>query len=163
MEIRDARPEEFDEIANLTLEAHREYDEVLAPEEWEKMQTGIAKVKGWHGECEVIVAEADGSLAGSVAYFAPGTSRVKHFPQDWASIRLLAVHPAHRGQRIGRLLTQECIRRARRDGTERIGLHTGKSMRAARKLYESMGFEAYRELPPMFGVPYTVYSMGLAD
>jgi ribosomal protein S18 acetylase RimI-like enzyme len=57
------------------------------------------------------------------------------------------------------LLTEECFRRARRDGAPKIDLHTEEHMRAARMLYERMSFEPYRELPPMFGFPYRVCSL----
>lgn len=141
----------------IELQAHREYESVLAPEEWDRLRTNLAKVEDWAGRHAVIVAENEGSLAGCVAYFPPGASLVGHFPPDWASIRLLAVRPSHRGRGIGRMLTEECIRSARRDGAPKIGLHTGEHMSAARTLYERLGFEPYSEMPPMFGFPYRVY------
>jgi ribosomal protein S18 acetylase RimI-like enzyme len=35
---------------------------------------------------------------------------------------------------------EECVRRARRAGADALGLHTSRSMRAAIRLYERMGF-----------------------
>lgn len=158
MRIRDARAEEFGGISRLQLEAHREYKRVLLPEEWDRLQSGLAKVEGWADRHDMIVAETDdGVLAGAVAYFPPGASLVAHFPPEWASIRLLAVRPSHRDRGVGRLLTEECIRRATVDGAPEIGLHTGEHMATARFLYEKIGFKPYRELRPIFGFPYRVY------
>ena len=54
--------------------------------------------------------------------------------------RLLGVHPDARGRGIGRLLTEECLRRARRAGRGAMGLHTTQPMAIARTMYERMGF-----------------------
>jgi ribosomal protein S18 acetylase RimI-like enzyme len=45
-----------------------------------------------------------------------------------------------RGSGVGRLLVEDCIRRARRAGVRELGLHTSRSMTVARALYERMGF-----------------------
>ena len=54
--------------------------------------------------------------------------------------RLLAVHPEARGRGLGRLLTEECIRRARASGRDAVGLHTTQLMNVARAMYERIGF-----------------------
>ena len=41
---------------------------------------------------------------------------------------------------IGGALVDECVRRARATGASVLGLHTSRSMRAAMRLYERMGF-----------------------
>ena len=48
--------------------------------------------------------------------------------------------PIRRGRGIGRLLTEECIRRARAAACPAIGLHTTELMAVARAMYERMGF-----------------------
>jgi ribosomal protein S18 acetylase RimI-like enzyme len=50
------------------------------------------------------------------------------------------VAPEARGRGIGRLLTEECIRRARAGGRTAVGLHTTEFMAVARSMYERMGF-----------------------
>ena len=62
------------------------------------------------------------------------------WPATWAGFRLLAVHPDARGRGVGRLLTEECIRRARETGRAAVGLHTTMLMNVARAMYERMGF-----------------------
>ncbi|HEX8042850.1 ribosomal protein S18-alanine N-acetyltransferase [Candidatus Deferrimicrobium sp.] len=53
----------------------------------------------------------------------------------------IAVHPARRGQGIGRALLIECIRRAARAGASVIYLEVRAGNVAAQRLYRSMGFE----------------------
>ena len=53
----------------------------------------------------------------------------------------IAVHPARRGQGIGRALLTECIRRAARAGASVIYLEVRAGNDAAQRLYRSMGFE----------------------
>ncbi|OGR16822.1 MAG: ribosomal-protein-alanine N-acetyltransferase [Deltaproteobacteria bacterium RIFOXYD2_FULL_66_9] len=52
----------------------------------------------------------------------------------------IAVHPARRGQGIGRALLAECIRRAARAGASLIFLEVRAGNEAAQRLYRSMGF-----------------------
>ena len=70
---------------------------------------------------------------------------------------MLVVAPLSRGVGIGRALTEECIRRARRDRAPLIALHTTPIMKVALPMYERMGFNHQREAPPIFGVPYDIY------
>ncbi|MBE0605979.1 MAG: ribosomal protein S18-alanine N-acetyltransferase [Deltaproteobacteria bacterium] len=52
----------------------------------------------------------------------------------------IAVHPARRGQGIGRALLAECIRRAARAGSSVIFLEVRAGNDDAQRLYRSMGF-----------------------
>ncbi len=71
---------------------------------------------------------------------------------------MLSVDPEHRGRGLGRLLSEECMARARRDGAGKVALHTGEQMVAARRLYGKMGFEVLREIEPRFGFRYWIYA-----
>jgi GNAT superfamily N-acetyltransferase len=55
-------------------------------------------------------------------------------------LRFLAVEQAERGRGLGGLLVGVCIERARAVGSAFLALHTAPSMRAARQLYEGVGF-----------------------
>lgn len=59
---------------------------------------------------------------------------------DCSGIRLLAVNPEVRNLRVGKALTNACIRRAKDIGTSQVILHSTKSMEVAWKMYEKMGF-----------------------
>lgn len=158
--LRPADPSEADTIVGLVAAAYADYRPALTAENWQSMVTGLARA-GRIEHAVDIVADCDGALAGYVAYFPPGRSSAKLFQPEWASIRMLAVSPLHRGVGLARLLTEDCIGRARRDGATVIGLHTSEAMTRARSLYERMGFRESAELPPMFGLRYWQFRLDL--
>ena len=153
--IRNVRPDEYDEVAGLTVEAYQEFAGAITPEDWMTMRTNLRNVAKRAKEGKVVVAEQDGQLVGAVAHFAPGTPRHERFPPQWALVIMLAVRPSHRRQGVGRLLTEECTRRARQDGARQVGLHTSELMTAARSLYEDLGFRQQREFR-LYGVRYWI-------
>lgn len=152
--IRMAIPDDFTAMELLLVEAYQEYAASLPPAAWEQMRVGLAAVERLASSATFLVAEDNHELVGSVAYYPPGMSDPRLFPRHWASLRLLAVAPAHRGRGLGRRLTEACVARAREDGAQEIGLHTSELMQTARQLYERLGFRAAGELPPMFGLCY---------
>lgn len=161
--IREARTDEFEEVAALTIEAYQEFGRVIDANAWEQMRNGLANVAARADNSRLLVVAEDGRLVGAVHYYPPGTSDVKYFPVEWASLRVLAVAPAYRGKGLGRLLTDECIRRARRDSAAMLGLHTSELMTVAIQMYERMGFRQERELPRNYGLRYWLYALDLTD
>lgn len=144
--IRDAHEHEIDAISGLLTAAYHQYmPEVTGltdvAEEFEAYRVEIADVRSRWDDTVQIVA-VDGVVVGSVTYFPPNTAGENHdLPREWAGIRLLGVAPQGRGRGIGRMLTDECITRARKAGAPVIGLHTTSLMDVARAMYLRMGFE----------------------
>jgi ribosomal protein S18 acetylase RimI-like enzyme len=139
--IRDARQEELDEISQLLKESYKQYESSMPPLAWKNYLNDIMDVRGRLEEAELIVAEIGGRLAGAVTlYLKSSKSLPEEWPEGWAGIRLLAVHPEYRGRGIGRDLMEECVRRCRKLGIVTIGLHTTELMAIARRMYEKMGF-----------------------
>ena len=159
--IRDAVSQDFKKIAQISVEAYRQYAEALTPENWNKMQTTLTNVANTANLASLIVAEENNNIIGSIAYYASGKSNPNIFPVEWASIRLLAVSPAYQGKGIGKLLVQECIQRAKKDNAPAIGIHTSELMTVARKMYPKMGFQQDKELPSRFGLRYWRYVLKL--
>jgi len=155
--VRDARVEEMDEVAEVMVRSYREYDPSPLPEAWAEAWNAyrheIEDVRARFHDAELIVAAQAGRVVGAVTFFPDGTCKVAGaWPPGWAAIRLLAVVPEARGRGIGRALTEECLRRARRRGVAAVGLHTARWNHIGRGMYERMGFlpmpdHDYRPLP----------------
>jgi ribosomal protein S18 acetylase RimI-like enzyme len=161
--IREASTQDFAVITSLSIRAYQEYSQALTPEHWHTMQTGLSGIAKHAQQAKPLVAELEGKLIGSVVYYAPGTSNSQIFQPEWASLRLLAVSPEHRGRGIGKLLSQKCINRAKTDKADVIGLHTSELMTKARRMYEKLGFRQDIELPRRLGVRYWRYILDLRE
>jgi ribosomal protein S18 acetylase RimI-like enzyme len=144
IEVRDARPEELDEVAQLLEESYRQYAQIMPPEAWESYRQDIRNVRARLTESQLIVALLDERVAGAVTLYLNGSASLS-WPDGWAGVRLLGVHPSFRGKGVGKELMEECVRRARSAGVKTIGLHTTTAMVVAQRLYEKMGFVRVRE------------------
>lgn len=162
LQIRDARPDELDRVAELLKRAFQQYQSAIPAEVWQGYAQDLIDVKGRLAESEQIVAELGGRLVGAVTLYVKSAAEMG-WPEGWAGVRLLAVDPAYRGRGIGRALMDECVRRCRQEGLNAIGLHTARMMKYAERLYRSMGF---RRVPaydhhPAPGVVVMAYRLKL--
>ena len=153
--VRNARTDELGAIAGVLSAAYEEYmpgaDTSLSDLEraaWDAYRADIADVTSRATDSDQIIAEADGQLLGSVTFYPPAReahypsqTEVAHWPIEWASFRLLGVHPDARGRGIGRILTNECIARAQTLGAPVLALHTTFLMVLARDMYIKMGWK----------------------
>lgn len=157
--IRDYRASDAGDFDRIAIAAFSQFQDSY--EDWPAMRAIVSKASTLSGSGEVIVAESDGQLMGGVAYVGPNFTKAPFFDPAWPVIRMLVVDPTCRGKGIGRALTDECIARAQRDGSPVIALHTSPIMTVALPMYLRMGFAKVREAPPLFGVPYAVYTKAL--
>jgi GNAT superfamily N-acetyltransferase len=154
----------LDNVSLLIRDACQQYENFLPPEAWKYYAEDMTDVRRRLNESQLIVAELDGQLAGTVTlYLDAEHSSQGGWPSGWASTRLLAVHPAYRGRGIGRALMEECIRQYRNQGIATIGLHTTEMMDVARRMYERMGFVRVPEFDfhPRPGVVVMAYRLDL--
>jgi GNAT superfamily N-acetyltransferase len=114
--------------------------------DWPAMQAGLRRMSALAEIGEIIVAERTDRIIGAVAYIPPGRPKAPFFDQSWPIIRMLIVDPGARGGGVGRALTEECIERARRDGSHVIALHTSAIMAVALPMYLRMGISWERHL-----------------
>ena len=141
LRIRDATAAELDQLADLIRASYQEYEPHYPPERWLNYIRAVGDVHSRFGEGELIVAEQDGTLVGTVTFYADGSrSHQGEWPPGWAGILRLAVPPRHRGKGISRALIEECLRRCRARGVATVALHTTTWMAVARAMYERMGF-----------------------
>lgn len=145
---RNAKPEEFEEIGRLMVDVYSQLDGFPKQDEQPPYYNMLANI----GELtikpntELLVAvSAAGKIEGAVVYFSDmqyygsGGSAIKE--KNAAGSRLLAVDVAAKGKGLGKLLTQECIRKARENDLSQVIIHSTKAMQIAWKMYEGFGFK----------------------
>lgn len=158
--IRPARDDELDEVAALLVDAYAEYAARMSPDAWASFAQDIGNVRGRMMEADVVVAEREGRLVGSVTLF----TRHRGVRGGTVGVRLLAVHPASRGTGVGRALMEYAIEHARAEQQERVVLSTAQEMESARDLYEKLGFvrEPALDHEPAPGVRLQGYALELS-
>jgi GNAT superfamily N-acetyltransferase len=159
--LRDFRADDAAALSNVALAAFRQFASHYT--NWPAIAESVSRMPALADVGEIIVAQIDGRVGGGVAYIPAGKRKADFFDPSWPIIRTVVVDPANRGHGIGRALTEECVRRARRDGSPIIALHTSPIMTVALPLYLGMGFRFRRDVPPIHGVPYAVYTKDLHD
>lgn len=140
MTIRDAAEGEEGEVLALVSAVYEEFLPLLPAEAAGQLRTDMGALARGTPFTDLIVAARDGRMVGAVWYYRDGSGYHERWPVGWAAFRLLAVAPSARGLGTGRALVEECVRRAEASGCAAIGMHTMPFMRAARRLYERMGF-----------------------
>jgi GNAT superfamily N-acetyltransferase len=175
--VRDARADEIGTIAGVLSASYEQYmpapDAQLTDLErvaWDAYRVDIADVSSRAVDSDQIVAEIGGRVLGAVTFYPPAREAhypsqtpVEHWPMEWASFRLLGVHPDARGRGIGRILTDECVRRARDLRAPVLALHTTLLMDIARDMYVKMGWKRAAEYDffPMPDFTVEAYTLDL--
>ncbi len=143
IEVREARPEEFTEAGEITALAYREFQRPNDPG-WEDYLRRISDVEGRAVRTTIFVAVDDHRILGSATLELDARVEPEDGPglaSEEAHIRMLGVHPDARRRGVATALMDACFERARERGKTRMTLHTTSRMRAARAMYEQMGFE----------------------
>lgn len=155
VQIRDARPDEFDELGDVRLAAYRA-DGFLSPQ---STYAPTLRALGADGLGQVLVA-VDAHILGTVMLQGwAGAGEILAGPEE-AEIRALAVLPEARGIGIGQALLAAVMTRAAAIGVRRLVLLTQPEMKAAHYLYEKAGFSRLpeRDWSPEPGVTLLAYS-----
>jgi GNAT superfamily N-acetyltransferase len=156
--VRNAEPGEFKKIGELMVRVYSQLEgfpkETEQPDYY-KMLANIGDLTQ-KPETELLIAVSqDGRIAGGVVYFSDmqyyGSGGTATQEKNAAGFRLLAVDPSIRGKGIGKLLTLECIRKAKEAKKSKIVIHTTKPMQVAWKMYENLGFKRSEDLDFMQG------------
>ncbi|MBR8745101.1 GNAT family N-acetyltransferase [Nocardiopsis sp. MG754419] len=159
MIVRDARPEEKAAVADLRAEAYHAQRLLEINPAYESTLRAL----GVDGTGDVLVVEEDGALIGTVMLIRPGArSEVAAGPDD-VEVRAFAVAPGHQGRGVGRALMKALTARALEWGARRLVLSTRPEMRAAQRLYTTMGFvrTPERDWSPVPGLDLLTYQLPL--
>jgi len=167
--VRNARVDEFEEIGRLMVQVYSQlegFPKESDQPEYYKMLANIGAFTDKPGTELLVAVAPDDSIVGGVVYFSDmkyyGAGGTATLEQNTSGFRLLAVGPLIRGHGIGKLLTGECIRKARENKHSRVVIHTTLSMQRAWKMYEGLGFKRSQDLDfmqgelPVFGFRLTL-------
>jgi GNAT superfamily N-acetyltransferase len=140
VEVRPARPEEYEETGRVTALAYREFAD---SDSWDRYLELIADVGARADIALVLAAFEDGRVLGSATLELD--RRIEDddpaLPPEQAEIRMLGVDPDRRGGGVARALMDACFAWAARAGKTRMLLHTTQRMKVAQEMYDAMGFE----------------------
>jgi len=105
---------------------------------------------------ELLVAVSpEDKIEGAVVYFNEmknyGSGGTATTERNTAGFRLLTVDQNARGKGIGKLLTKECINKARTNNLSQMIIHTTMAMPIAWRMYENLGFRRSEDLDFMQG------------
>lgn len=160
VEIRDARPGEFDELGDVRVAAYRA-DGFLSPR---SAYAPTLRALGADGSGQVLVAlDGRGRILGTVMLQGwPQAGDILAGPGE-AEIRALAVAPEARGTGLGRRLLDAALARAASGGVRRLLLLTQPDMKVAQHLYEQAGFtrQPDRDWSPEPGLTLLAYALDL--
>ena len=148
IEIREVRPEEYEEAGRVTADAYRGYVRPEDSADWTAYLDELADVAGRADRTTVLVAVEGGRILGTNTLEldrrvdeGDDHREGRRLPPEEAHIRMLAVAPDAQGRGIGRALMDEAIRIARDRGKTVMSLNTTERMTVAQRMYEAMGFE----------------------
>jgi predicted N-acetyltransferase YhbS len=127
-------------IHQVLRAAFGQYRSTLSAETYARYLTDLTDLEARRRAAELLVAERAGRVVGTVTFFPDASNQGFGWPSGCAGVRALGVAPGERGG-VGRLLMEECVRRAEDVGATALTLHTADFMTAAIALYERLGFE----------------------
>ncbi|QOG04424.1 GNAT family N-acetyltransferase [Flavobacterium sp. MDT1-60] len=156
--IRNASPSEFEEIGKLLISVYSQLDGFPKEEEQPNYYKMLANIGDFtnHPETELLVAvDSNNAILGAVVYFNDmqyyGSGGIATQEKNTAGFRLLGVDNKARGKGIGKLLTQECIKKATENNLNQVIIHSTLAMQTAWKMYENIGFQRSEDLDFMQG------------
>jgi len=142
--VRLARLTDHDAIREVVRAAYQQYEPVTGSELFSRYIDDLLDFERHSRHGQLIVAELDGAVRGSGAFYPDVSVQGLGWPPGWAGGRALAVHPDARGHGVAQALlaAAECL--ARHHGAPVFALHTASFMTTAIALYDRLG---YRRAP----------------
>ncbi len=159
LEVRDARPEEYDAAGDLVADVY--VDEGWSEHDDYTAELRDARTRAAHAD--LLVAVLDGTVVGTVALALNGGPYAEASDEGESVIRMLATAPSARGQGVAAALVEECLRRSRELGLSAVRLSTQPAMHTAHRVYERLGFTRTpeRDWSPVPGLLLMTYWLPL--
>ena len=161
--FRKGSPTEKEFLKQLGILSYNQFSRILLSGDWATMDKFLNNDSMWDklvNNSTIFVCEDNSSLIGMAFLIAQGNP-TSIYPPGWSYIRMVGVHPDHRGKGVAKRLTQMCVDHARQTHEKIVGLHTSEKMEDAQHVYESIGFQRYKEINPIYGMRYWVYKLEL--
>ena len=161
--VREARPQEYEAIGELTVAAYSIFPEVADP----GYLAELRDVAGRAAVCPLYVAVDDaGQVVGGATYVpGPDNPLAESERPGEAGIRMLAVAPNAQGRGVGTALARAIVERARAEGRRGVALLSLPAMTSAHRLYERLGFRRApdRDWEPEPGLLLLGFALDLED
>ncbi|MER6121532.1 GNAT family N-acetyltransferase [Streptomyces sp. NPDC001795] len=164
--IRPVAPGEYTTLGEITAQAYLQ-DGLLDFGESDAYLGELKDVAKRAAAAEVLVAVEGRGVLGGVTFVPDGGPMADIARPSEAEIRMLAVAHAARGRGVGEALVRACTDRARATpGCARIVLSTQRSMHAAHRIYERLGFvrtpeRDWNPLPHLDDITLLTYELTL--
>ena len=156
--IRNAEQEEFSEVGKLLVSIYSNLKGFPTAKEqpgYYQMLANVGELTAKPGTEIIVAVSQENKISGAVVYFGDmqyyGSGGTATKELHSAGFRLLGVSDESRGHGIGKLLTMECINRARSAKCKQVIIHTTNAMQAAWRMYENIGFKRSEDLDFMQG------------
>jgi GNAT superfamily N-acetyltransferase len=159
VELRRARPEEYDRVGELTVRAYEAFTLGPADPYVARLRDAASRAEG----AELWVAADGDRLLGNVTYCPPGSPWREIGRDDEGEFRMLAVDPDARGAGAGTALARLCEERAREQGAVGMALSSLAAMTDAHRIYARLGYtrDPGRDWSPLPGVALIAFSKAL--
>jgi len=154
--IRPAHLTDHEAIRAVVRAAYQQYEPITGSELFSRYLEDLLDFERHSRHGQLIVAELDGTVRGSGAFYPDVSVQGVGWPRGWAGGRALAVHPDARGHGVGQALlaAAECL--AQHHGAPVFALHTASFMTTAIAMYDRQGYrrapEYDRDLGAFFGL-----------
>lgn len=164
--IRQVTPGDYESLGEVTAQAYLQ-DGLLDFGESDAYLGELRDVAKRAADADVLVATQNETLLGGVTFVpSPGPMADIARPGE-AEIRMLAVAHAARGRGVGEALVRACVDRARAtEGCRAVVLSTQRTMHAAHRIYERLGFvrtpeRDWNPLPGQLDITLLTYELTL--
>jgi ribosomal protein S18 acetylase RimI-like enzyme len=158
LSIRSARPGEFAALAEVCVAAYAPF---VSPED--HYAAVLRDVAARAAAAEVLAAEEDGTLLGTVTFVPDGGPLGEIARPDETEFRMLAVAPEGQGRGVGGALLAHVVAASRERGKAGVVCSSQPAMRAAHRVYERLGFRRApeRDWAPVPGIDLYAFALVL--